>query len=130
MQKTILDVGNCGPDHAAIKRMFATRFNARVVQADSAADALPLLRRESIDLVVVNRKLDCDYSDGMDVVRQIKADPQLQSLPVMLVTNYPEHQEAAVALGAEYGFGKLQLDSPQTLCRLSRVLGQAPVGSS
>jgi CheY-like chemotaxis protein len=129
MTKTILDVGNCGPDHAAIKRMFHSRFKAQVIQADSAADALPLLRRQPVDLVVVNRKLDCDYSDGMEVLRQIKADPQLRSIPVMLVTNYPEHQDAAVAIGAEYGFGKLQLDSPQTLARLARVLGEAPVGT-
>ena len=53
-----------------------------------------------IDLVVVNRKLDMDYSDGIEIIRQIKAEPALAATPVMLITNYPEHQDAAEQLGA------------------------------
>jgi len=73
--------------------------------------------------VLVNRKLDCDYSDGVDVIRQIKADPELAEIPVMLITNYAEHQEAAVAIGALRGFGKLEYGKPETLERLQPILG-------
>jgi hypothetical protein len=41
----------------------------------------------------------------------------------MLVTNYAEHQEAAVAVGAIRGFGKLEFDKPETRERLAAVLG-------
>lgn len=118
----VLDVGNCGPDHASIKRMLQSSFAAEVLQADQASDALELLARQSIRLVLINRKLDCDYSDGTRVLEQIKADPRFQSVPVMIVTNYAEHQAAAVALGAEYGFGKLELNSPVTHERLAKFL--------
>jgi CheY-like chemotaxis protein len=124
MAKRVLDVGNCEPDHASIKRLMG-RFGAEVVQAHGATDALAALREGEFALVVVNRKLDMDYSDGIDVIRQIKADPALARVPVMLVTNYADHQDAAVAIGAERGFGKLEFDKPETIERLESVLGKA-----
>jgi len=121
--KRILDVGNCQPDHAAIKRFLAGRFDCEVLQAHQASDALAALRAGGVDLVLVNRKLDFDYSDGADVIRQIKADPQLAATPVMLITNLAEHQDAAEAIGAVRGFGKLEFEKPETLARLEPILG-------
>ena len=74
--------------------------------------------------MLINRKLDCDYTDGIEIVKALKADEELRSVPVMLVTNLPEHQEAAVAAGAERGFGKLEFEKAATLERLRAVLGK------
>jgi hypothetical protein len=41
----------------------------------------------------------------------------------MLVTNYKEHQDAAVAAGAVRGFGKLEYGEPRTLQTLRSFLG-------
>lgn len=122
MTKLVLDVGNCAPDHNAIKRYLQSKFPCEVQQAHGPADALAALRRGDYALVLVNRKLDQDYSDGIEIIREMKADPELTKVPVMLITNYDEHQEAAVAIGAERGFGKLQLDEPATAERLEAVL--------
>jgi CheY-like chemotaxis protein len=122
MGKRVLDVGNCVPDHAAIRRLLETKFHADVAQTDGPRDTLELLGREAFDLVLVNRKLDMDYSDGLDIIKQIKADPQLAPLPCMLITNYPDQQQAAVAEGAEYGFGKKQLNDEATYERLAKFL--------
>jgi hypothetical protein len=46
----------------------------------------------------------------------------------MIITNYADHQDAAVALGAERGFGKLQYGEPETLERLTPFLGAAVSG--
>ncbi len=121
-QSVVLDVGNCAPDHASIKRMLLANFDVQVLQTDQANDTLALLRERPVDLILINRKLDCDYSDGTLILKQIKSDVQLCNLPIMIVTNYAEHQTAAVALGAEYGFGKLELQNPATLERLSKFL--------
>ena len=123
MTKRVLDVGNCVPDHAAIRRMLETTFQADVVQADGPDDALAMLRKEPFDLVLVNRKLDQDYSDGLEVIKQIKADQKLASVPCMLITNYADQQQFAVSVGAEYGFGKKELHTEPTHLRLSRFLG-------
>lgn len=119
MPKRVLDVGQCVPDHAAIRRMLERQFGAAVEQAHELADTLERLRQAEFDLVLVNRKLDADYSDGMEILEAIKADPHLAEVPVMLVTNYPEHQQRAVAAGAVPGFGKNALSSPETLERLA-----------
>jgi CheY-like chemotaxis protein len=122
MAKRVLDVGNCVPDHAAIRGMLERSFGADVVQADGPDDALAVLRKESFDLVLVNRKLDQDYSDGLEVIKAIKADVKLAPVPCMLVTNYPDQQQAAVAAGAEYGFGKKEVNNEQTRARLAKFL--------
>lgn len=123
MAKRVLDVGNCSPDHAAIRSLLERNFGAEVRQAHGPEDALQALQSESFDLVLVNRKLDRDYSDGIEVLRQIKADDRLRSIPVMLITNYAEHQAAAVAEGALYGFGKLELRAAETHQKLAQILG-------
>lgn len=121
--KRVLDVGQCSLDHGSIRRLVEGQFGAQVVQAHQLHDAMAALRGGAFDLVLVNRKLDIDGDDGLKIVKTIKADPQLSSTPVMLVTNFAEHQQTAVAAGAEPGFGKAQLDDPATLEKLSRFLG-------
>jgi len=123
MSKLVLDVGNCGPDHSAIKRLVEGNFNAQVHQAHGPEDTMAMLLAHNYSLVLVNRKLDQDYSDGLEIIKQIKARPEYQDLPVMLITNYPEHQDLAVAAGAKLGFGKLQFGLPETREKLRAVLG-------
>jgi len=122
MPKRVLDVGNCGPDHAAIRSYLSRNFDCEIVQAHDGPDAIAALHAGSFDLVLVNRKLDIDYSDGMDVIRDLKANPKTAHVPVMLVTNYPDHQEAALEAGAIRGFGKLEFGKPETRDRLAAIL--------
>ena len=121
--RTVLDVGNCVPDHASIKRLLTSHYDVDVLQTHASDDTLALLRKRAVDLVLINRKLDCDYSDGTEILKQLKADPLLAKTPVMIITNYAEHQDAAVALGAERGFGKLELQTPATREKLNSFLG-------
>lgn len=123
MAKVLLDCGNCGPDFNAIRQMVEREFGAEVRQSHGTDDTLKILRGGGIDLVTVNRKLDQDYSDGMDVIKAIKDDPELSDVPVMLVTNYPEHQQMAIAEGCVPGFGKLALADPTTRELLEPYLG-------
>lgn len=122
MPKRVLDVGQCAPDHYSIRSFLTRNFDCEVVQVDDATGALAELRDGQFDLVLVNRKLDCDYSDGVDVIRALKADPKASSVPVMLVTNYPEHQDAAIEVGAIRGFGKLEFGNPETRARVAEFL--------
>ena len=122
MSKRVLSVGQCSVDHAAMVRLIQGGFGAEVVGADLPADALARLKKETFDLVLVNRNLDADYSDGLEIIKEIKQDPDLKTLPVMLVTNYPDQQQLAVEAGAEPGFGKLEYEKPATRQKLSKYL--------
>jgi CheY-like chemotaxis protein len=122
MPKRVLDVGQCGPDHATIRAFLTRHFDCEIVQAHGQEDTLVQLRGGPFDLVLVNRKLDRDHSDGIEIIRRVKADPAIADVAIMLVTNYPEHQAAAVAEGAVAGFGKLEFALPETRAKVAAVL--------
>lgn len=122
MSKRILDVGNCGYDHSAIARLVQREFNAVAVAADDAHEALREARTGLYALVVVNRILDGDGSEGIEIIKALKSEPATQHLPVMMITNYAEHQAKALAAGAEPGFGKSTLHEPTTRERLAKFL--------
>ncbi|MCP4190484.1 MAG: response regulator transcription factor [Planctomycetaceae bacterium] len=122
MAKKVLDVGNCVPDHDAIRRLIMSHFDAEVAQAHGLDDALQALRQGSFDLILINRKLDRDSSEGMIVLEAIKADTELASTPIMLVTNFEDHQQLAVQAGAVAGFGKLALQESSTIDKLAEWL--------
>jgi len=120
----VLDVGQCNFDHRSISEHLSGRFGAVVDRAHGLDEAKKALAHAKYALVLVNRQLDADGSPGVDVVKAIKSDsdPALASVPVMLVSNFADAQEAARAAGAEPGFGKAQLDSPETAARLEALL--------
>jgi CheY-like chemotaxis protein len=122
MPKTVIDCGNCGPDFGAIRRLIEGRYDAVVVQAHELEGTLKILNEQPVDLVTVNRKLDQDYTDGLDVIRGIKSDPRWAKLPVMLITNYEEYHQESIAAGGVRGFGKLSLSTPATLEMLDHYL--------
>ena len=121
--KRVLGVGNCSFDQGTIEDLILAHFDAEVLAASSQDEAIEMLRRGRFDLALVNRKLVADSSEGTELVRRIKADPRLAGTPVMLLSNYPEAQRAAAAAGAEPGFGKAELNCPETVEKLARFLG-------
>ena len=117
----VLSIGQCGFDHAGISSFLLRQFGAEVVPAADLKHARRLLDPPPA-LVLVNRKLDADYSDGMEVIRALKEDAATKDLPVMLVSNYPEYHQQAAALGAVPGFGKAELERSETVAKLEAYL--------
>ncbi len=122
MSKTVLSVGQCRPDGAAIAHYMKSNFGATVIAVDLPDQALAALETNAIDLVLINRKLDIDMSDGLEILKSIRSTSSKRDVPVMLVSNYPEWQDKAVQMGATYGFGKAELNRPETRARLAAVL--------
>ncbi len=124
MTRRVLDVGNCDYDHGAIRALIQRHCTAEVVRAHRQADALEKLKEGPFDLVLVNRVFDEDGSEGLDLIRAMKADNDLTQVPVMLLTNYAEHQQQAALEGAVVGFGKGALKDPQTWDQLHPYLSE------
>ncbi len=122
MSKRVLSIGQCAMDHGSIAALVAREFRAEIVAADSLAEARNALADGPFELVLVNRRLDADGDDGLEVIRALKESPGGDRSPMMLVSNFPEFQTKAVALGAEMGFGKNALGSPATRERLAKFL--------
>ena len=120
--KQVLSIGQCGFDHGSISRFLQGEFDVDVLPAATADEAVGQLRQRSFDLVLVNRQFDADCSEGVEFIERLKADPELAAIPVMLVTNFREYAEQAVAIGALPGFGKAELGSPELASRLRPLL--------
>src|SRR5687768_17534995 len=118
MPARVLSVGQCGLDHGNISQVLQQHFGAEVVPAATTDEATKLLAEDAFDLVLVNRVFDLNGADGVKFIRQSQALTKDKAVPIMLVSNYQEYQDQAVAAGAVPGFGKAALDHPATLGRL------------
>ncbi len=119
----VLDVGQCGFDHENIGRMLSEEFSADVEQAATSEEACQTVRAGQYDLVLVNRIFDADGTSGLNLIQRLQSDEETRNTPVVLVSNYTEAQDAAVALGAKRGFGKDTLTSTETRDVLASLLG-------
>jgi two-component system, chemotaxis family, chemotaxis protein CheY len=115
-------VGNCNHDHGLIRRMLESHFRVTIDRAHVAQDAVDAIRRSRYDLVLINRILDRDGAEGLELVRRMKSDDRMKGIAVMLVSNYDWAQAAAVEAGARRGFGKAELSDEATIARLSEIL--------
>ncbi|MBI4718905.1 MAG: hypothetical protein HY763_13955 [Planctomycetes bacterium] len=118
----VLTVGHCDYDHGNLARLLAEQFHAEVERATDSESALNAARTRIYDLLLDNRVFDGSGVEGLEFIRRLRAEDATRCTPVMLVSNYPEAQDAAEALGARRGFGKNALDQPDTVALLRRYL--------
>lgn len=106
MPKKVVLVGHCGPDSSYLTMAVkSASSDIRVSAADSDAEIEREIARGA-DLLLLNRVLDYGFAQhtGVDLLRNLKKKhPQIKA---MLVSNYSDAQEAALAEGAFPGFGK------------------------
>ena len=109
--KVVALVGHCGPDSSFLRMAISGAApGTRVVMVDSDEE-LETAIGKGIDLLMLNRKLDFGFeaTDGVDPLRQIRSRRPGQK--IMMISNYPDAQEAALTAGALPGFGKREIGS-------------------
>ena len=123
--KVVIDCGNCSPDHSTLSQVVRSNFGISVVRTHGCDDTLEALDQHAVALVTVNRRLDRDGSDGMTVIKNIKSHPRFGHIPVMMVTNFADHQQRAIEAGCVPGFGKASVHDQSTLELLKTHLGES-----
>jgi len=118
----VLDVGNCGPDHATLGWMLSNHFDVEIDRALCVDDALERMRACEYELVLVNRLIFDDASPGKRLIEDAKADKSIRKTPIMMISNFDDAQQDAVAAGAEPGFGKNDIFADSTVRLLSNYL--------
>ena len=120
MSGRILIVDDVATNRIVLKVKLA---NARyeVLQAASAAEALSLARSQLPHLILLDVKLP--NSDGVEVLRALRADPQTALIPVVMVTAFqdPETRLEALRAGAD-DFITKPFDELVLLARLRALL--------
>ena len=123
MGKKVALVGHCGPDSSFLR--IAVSRVGKDVQVVSADDGRELNRvlDQGVDLLLFNRQLDFgfDEDEGVAVIRKLR--PHYPNVKMMLVSNYPEAQAAAVAAGGVPGFGKREIGTPRVTNVIREALG-------
>jgi DNA-binding NarL/FixJ family response regulator len=121
MSLRILDVGQCGIDGPRMERLFREKLGATVSNASSIDEVRQCLKQDQCDIVLVNRDLAGDGSSGVELIASLMKEGC--QVPMMLVSDYPQAQDEAVACGALRGFGKTELDNPATLKLIQKAAG-------
>jgi CheY-like chemotaxis protein len=125
MPKKIALVGHCGPDSSYL-RLAVTRAvkDAQVVLVDDQHTLNKLLANGGLDLLLLNRQLDYGFEtdEGVELIKRLRA--KNPALKAMLVSNYPEAQQAALQAGAVEGFGKREIGSPKVSELIRGALGE------
>ena len=77
-----------------------------VLEAGTGGEGLELIDSVNIDALILDVNLP-DMS-GFDIVRKLRADPDLQDLPVIMITSRiaQKHRDHAAQLGVEHYLGK------------------------
>jgi two-component system, chemotaxis family, chemotaxis protein CheY len=113
MAKKVALVGHCGPDSSYL-RLAITRSikDATVLMADDD-DELSKVLEHGVDLILFNRELGYGFSETQGVKCIARLRGMNGGTKMMLISNYPDAQAAAVAAGALPGFGKRELGTPR-----------------
>jgi two-component system, chemotaxis family, chemotaxis protein CheY len=124
MSKRVVLVGHCGADSAYLRHAITNVAKEIAVVGADDEESLSRLLNDGVDLLLINRILDYGFATdkGVDLIRQLR--DQYPDLKMMLVSNYPDAQQAAMRAGALPGFGKRQIGKSQVAEVLRHALGE------
>jgi DNA-binding response OmpR family regulator len=86
----------------ATKIILESRQEYKVVSASNGAFGLAVARAERPDLILLD--VIMPFEDGFDLARELKADPELAEIPIMMLTSFSQRKsetDIPVARGME-----------------------------
>ena len=120
MSKLILVVEDT-EDNMQILRDLLTSADYEMIEAENGVEALAAVAKQRPDLILMDIQLP--IMDGYEATRRIKADPALNSIPIIAVTSYAlsgDEQKAREA-GCDY-FVPKPYSPRQLLAKLRQYL--------
>ncbi len=121
--KNVLIVGHCDLDHPQITSLIQKKFSANVTRLKQFKETIGYLEKYDCDLVIVNRIGAFDQESGLELIKEIKHEGNI-NVPLMMVTNYKDQMDIAVKMGAVPGYGKEELCDMETIELLRKYLGE------
>ena len=114
------------PEMIDLVRLILGRKGFQVIGANGGVEGLDTVRREKPDLVLLD--LMMPDMDGWEVYQQMKADPELRDIPVVVVTAKAQSIDKVLGLHiAKVDDYITKPFGPQELMEsVAKILGEAP----
>jgi len=95
----------------------------KVSAIDCSDEVLTQMRFQQPSLVI----LDCDLPDSFDLLAQIRAEPRIASIPVVMYSESSANvREKALGIGADAFVPKGSLDWVELITEITRFVGPPP----
>ena len=111
---------------AATKIVLESRSDYQVFTANDGVFALSTARAESPDLIILD--VIMPFEDGFTAARELKADPELAKIPIIIITSFSQRKgetHISVAQGFELeaeDYVEKPIDPQELLVRVDKVL--------
>ena len=92
-----------------------------VVEANDGVDALRKLSAQQLDIILTD--INMPIMDGLKLVRRVRSDEALKSIPIIIITTEgaEEDRQRALALGANSYITK-PIQAPQVIAKVKELL--------
>lgn len=121
---------NDEPDQLTLMGSLLMKAGYTVLTADDGLEGLTLARRERPDLVISD--VSMPKMNGLEFCREIRADAELKTVPILLVSALQKDTDSAVA-GLQAGaddYLEIPFDSARLIAKVSRLLERSRLEAS
>jgi len=121
---------NDAPDQLTLMRNLLVKAGYSVFTAEDGIEGLDLAKRARPDLVISD--VTMPRMNGLEFCRELRADGQLQSVPILLVSALQKDTESVVAglrAGAD-DYLEFPFDSTRLVAKVSRLLERSRLEAS
>src|SRR6476661_9345400 len=101
-----------------------------VLTAEDGIEGLTVARRERPDLIISD--VSMPRMNGLEFCREVRADSELKTVPILLITAHQKDTESAVA-GMKAGaddYLEIPFDAPRLVAKVSRLLERSRLDAS
>jgi PAS domain S-box-containing protein len=121
---------NDEPDQLTLMGTLLHKAGYSILTAEDGVEGLTLARRERPDLVISD--VSMPRMNGLEFCREIRADSELKTVPILLVSARQKDTESAVAglrAGAD-DYLEIPFDSARLVAKVSRLLERSRLEAS
>lgn len=97
-------------------------LGAEVLLAITGAQGLQMAKEKKPDLIILDIMLPLGMN-GFDVLEQLKRDPELKNIPVVVLTNLDSERKTALDIGAVDYLVKANTSIADVVARVKTLLG-------
>jgi DNA-binding response OmpR family regulator len=117
-------------DDPLLVKMYTTKFNKEGFEVSTAQDGeegLTVAASKKIDFMIVDVMMP--RLSGIDMLARLRQDPKYQAIPVIVLTNLTQKEEAVKlqGLGVKEYLVKANLTPSEVVAKVKQYLGQPAV---